>query len=181
MSEQAKAKLEAAHAAYGRFEWGDAYRLYQAAEEQGAALECEDVERLAYSAVLDGTLPIEDMERCFKAYEEAGRPHDAARIATDIARMYGGRLDFASSMGWTRRAERLLEDQPEGPGQAREKTHDGIVPPNRVDCEPRTREKKQLVRHFGEWIAGEVQLTEVHCQQPSSDETNPRRLAPAAT
>jgi class 3 adenylate cyclase len=107
--------LRAGRAAFDQHAWQEAFDLLSLADAQGE-LSGRDLELLVAAAfftprpdVIEGL-----RERAFKAHLDAGDPARAAYIALQIGREAGweGRSSIASA--WIRRAERLLESEPEG-------------------------------------------------------------------
>jgi len=107
--------------------WRDAFALYREAESEGAVLDVEDVERMAAAAWLVGEEATELMGRACDGYEKEDRPHDAARVALDLADYHGMMMEFGRAMGWGRQANRLLESAPEGSGHGRLEVMHGLM------------------------------------------------------
>ncbi|HEX2152493.1 MAG TPA: adenylate/guanylate cyclase domain-containing protein [Acidimicrobiia bacterium] len=107
--------LSEAHRALADHAWPEALRLLQEADRE-KPLSGPDLEKLAEAAFFNGqgNLVIEAKERAFKADLAAGDRARAAALAVDLCReyLYTGRGSIGSA--WLRRAERLLEDEPEG-------------------------------------------------------------------
>lgn len=57
---------------------------------------------------------IEALQRAYAAYIDAGKPARAAYVALSLAREYGVKLASSVAAGWFKRAQRLLESEPEG-------------------------------------------------------------------
>lgn len=115
MSELAEG-LEAARAALADRRWRDGYDLLKAADE-AERLGPEDLELLAWSAYFTDEIVrvVPLLERAYAAYVAAGDSERAAFVAVQLAHEYGSvRLQQAVGNGWLARAERLLEDLPEG-------------------------------------------------------------------
>ena len=96
--------------------WREGYDLLAAAAESGE-LPPEDLELLAWSAYLTDevvqVVPI--LERAYAGYVAAGNKARAALVAVQLAHEYRSvRLQRAIGNGWLARADRLLEDEPEG-------------------------------------------------------------------
>lgn len=94
--------------------WQEAVDLLSAADED-CALSGDDLDALA-----DGLLwtqrPLDALavrQRAHDAFLEQGKVADAAAIAVTLAIWYGARLRFSIAGGWYRRAQRLLEHEPE--------------------------------------------------------------------
>jgi class 3 adenylate cyclase len=106
--------LEAGRDAYGRWAWQDAYRLLKEADE-ASGLSADDLEALAKSAWWVGRSgeSISLFERAYAAHTVAGDRSRAAHIALTLRREYLGKLAGSVAQGWLRRAEELLEGQPD--------------------------------------------------------------------
>jgi DNA-binding CsgD family transcriptional regulator len=102
---------KAGREAFDRRAWKEAYTWLRAADEQ-AALDPQDLQRLAIAAFLTGRDA--DCEaaltRAFPAFLGQGDPVQAARTAFWLAFMHGNAGDFARASGWTSRATRLLDE-----------------------------------------------------------------------
>lgn len=100
--------------ALDRRAWTDAFELLSQADAK-QPLSGADLEVLAEAAFFSarGDARVEIKERAFKAYLEEGDPVRAAYQALDVAgeHMLRGRVSIASA--WARRAEPLLDGQPE--------------------------------------------------------------------
>ena len=110
----AESPLEAGREAIARYEWAKGYELLQAAAEEHP-LEAEDLAALAEAAWWTARLDecIEARERAFSAYVEAGEPGPASRIAMALAKDHFAKGVSAIGTAWAKRAERLLEGEPE--------------------------------------------------------------------
>ena len=106
--------LAAARAAMQRHDWQEAFDRFNEADAD-AGLSGQDLDALSTVAFFVGRVDIviEAKERAFRVFQDAGDPIRAAAVALDLERehYYKGRPSIAA--GWRRRAERLLEDQPE--------------------------------------------------------------------
>lgn len=113
MSEPADA-LSAARDALARRSWSDAYDLFVAADG-GQALAGEDLEAFAETAFFaaKGDARVTLKERAYKAHLEAGDHVRAAYNALDAAVEHLLRGHTSIGSAWARRAEPLLEEQPE--------------------------------------------------------------------
>jgi class 3 adenylate cyclase len=100
--------------AYARHDWPAAFAALSRADEQHG-LSGPDLEMLAdaafFAARADARLAI--LERAFKAYLADGNHVRAAFVALDLANNLGLRRKMSLASAWTRRAERLLDGQPE--------------------------------------------------------------------
>jgi LuxR family transcriptional regulator, maltose regulon positive regulatory protein len=104
-------RLAAGDAALARGAWKEARALFDDALAHGAGPEALEGMGLASFFMTDGDAAIETRERAYAAYRDAGRPVDAARIATALAWDYRAfRGAPAVSDGWLARARRLLQD-----------------------------------------------------------------------
>jgi class 3 adenylate cyclase len=115
MAEQAQLKrVEAGREAIDRHDWGVAYDLLSEADAV-AALEPVDLERLAdaawWTAHLDESIAAR--ERAYSGRIAAGEPLSAAGDALTLAHDYAQKAADAIATAWMRRAERLLENEPE--------------------------------------------------------------------
>lgn len=107
-------QLSRARDAMSRHAWREALDLLaeaDAADDLGP----EDLEALGEAAWWMGRLDlaIEARERAYAAYRKSGDAVAAARAALRLCRDHGMRGDAAMHTGWFRRAERVLEGQPE--------------------------------------------------------------------
>jgi class 3 adenylate cyclase len=107
--------LEIGRGAFARHAWQEAFEALSAAEAEhplpGADLESLS-EAAFFSAHADNE--VEAKERAFKAYVAEGNQLRAAYVAVDLARRSSqiGKPSIASA--WAKRAERLVDGQPEG-------------------------------------------------------------------
>jgi class 3 adenylate cyclase len=103
--------LDAGRAAAARGAYAEAYELLSAAEGLGGG----DLEQLAEAAYWTGRLDraIETREQAYTAHLTAGAKAEAVRVALRVAADYFGKGTLNISTGWTAKAERLLEGQPE--------------------------------------------------------------------
>jgi class 3 adenylate cyclase len=106
--------LAAARAALQRHDWQEAFDRFNEADAEGG-LSGPDLDALSTAAFFVGRVDvvIDAKERAFHVFQEAGDPIRAAAVALDLERehYYKGRPSIAA--GWRRRAEKLLEGQPE--------------------------------------------------------------------
>ena len=107
--------LARAQAALERHAWTEAFDAFGQADAPGA-LSGDDLEAYAVSAffVAQAMQGVEIKERAFRAHVAAGNGARAAVVAIDLAREYWHMGRDSISAGWQRRAERLLETEPEG-------------------------------------------------------------------
>ena len=106
--------LEVARGAATANRWPVALEKFGAADRE-AALSASDLETLGSAAWWMGQLgqAIAARERAFSAYMADGNPTRAAGMALALATDYGHRLEQSIASGWVRRAQRLLEKEPE--------------------------------------------------------------------
>jgi DNA-binding CsgD family transcriptional regulator/tetratricopeptide (TPR) repeat protein len=99
-----------ARSAYERRAWGDAYEALSQASVEGP-LGADEVERLAWSAVLSGHdgASLEALERLHQLRLDAGEPLRAARAAIWLAMRLTSLGENARAGGWLARAQRLVE------------------------------------------------------------------------
>jgi class 3 adenylate cyclase len=104
----------AAREALDRHAWDEAFDLLNRADREGT-LSGPDLEALAEAAwfAAHADLGLEAKERAFTAYRAADDPIRAAYLALDLSRQYRLRAKPSISSAWLRRAERLLDGQPE--------------------------------------------------------------------
>lgn len=96
--------------------WREGYALLSAAASD-SELAPEDLELLAWSSYLTDEVAqvVSFLERAFAGYLAAGNNARAAHVAVQLAHEYGSvRLQKAVGSGWLARAQRLLENEPEG-------------------------------------------------------------------
>ena len=91
--------------------WADASRLFEAADRE-AALQPEDLERLATAAYLMGREDASEAvwERAHRAFLERGDPEGAARSAFRLAVELQLRGAMAPASGWFARAQHILDE-----------------------------------------------------------------------
>jgi len=96
--------------AYERRAWGDAYDAFAEASVAGA-LDADDVERFAWSAVLSGhdDASLEALERLHQLRLDAGEVLRAARAAFWLALRLTALGEFARASGWLVRVQRLID------------------------------------------------------------------------
>lgn len=106
-ADDARAKWRAA---YAEGAWRDAYDALARASERGS-LEAEDVERLAWSAMLSGhyTESLDAFERLHQVRLDAGENLLAARAAFWLGLRLTSFGEYARASGWLARAQRLIE------------------------------------------------------------------------
>jgi len=101
-------------AAYDRADWQEAYRaLHTLADE--LELSPEEMEMLAPSAMWIGEFEesVQTREKTYAMYAKSGRNAAAARVALDLVADYMQKSAGAVARGWHRRADRLLQNEPE--------------------------------------------------------------------
>ena len=106
--------LLAGREALRRHAWQEAFDRLSEADRAGD-LAGADLEALAVSAFFtaQADLEIETKERAFKAYQGETNELRAAYLALDLSKQNGYRGRTSIAGAWLRRAERLLENQPE--------------------------------------------------------------------
>jgi class 3 adenylate cyclase len=106
--------VQAGREALGRHDWHRAYELLGKADREGG-LGPEDLEALAEAAWWAGKPGdcIDARERAFAAYNGQGDRRRAAMMAMLLRQDYAHNLDSAVSAAWHKRAEQLLEGEPE--------------------------------------------------------------------
>lgn len=109
------AQLETARAAVGRAAWSTAFDLLSTLDAV-SPLAAEDLTGLAEAAWWTGRLSVCIMarERAYAGFARDGRVVDAARIGIDLCRDHFAKGDASIGMAWLDRADRLLQDAPEG-------------------------------------------------------------------
>ena len=107
--------LREGRAALQRHAWTEAFDLLTSADRE-TRLSGIDLEALAEAAFFAAHADVlaEIRQRAFKAYLDAGEPVRAAYQALVLGREYGYEGKTSISSAWIRRAERLLEQEPEG-------------------------------------------------------------------
>ncbi|HMB68066.1 MAG TPA: protein kinase, partial [bacterium] len=110
----APVETSAARAAFDRCEWQEAYDLLHAAGTQ-RELSAAELELLASCAVWlsEAKEATQARERAHAAYAKAGQNASAARVALLLVADRLVRGEGAVAGGWLKRAERLLENEPE--------------------------------------------------------------------
>ncbi len=101
-------------AAYDRADWQEAYRaLHALADERG--LSPEELEMLATCAIWVDEFEesVQTREKAYAMYAKSGRNVAAARVALDLVHDYIEKSAGAVAGGWRKRAERLLQNEPE--------------------------------------------------------------------
>src|SRR4030095_16907537 len=104
--------LERGRECYDRHEWGDAYQALLSAD-QAAALQADDLERLATAAYLTGRdLEFQRVqERLHRVHVETQDPERAARCAFWLAFTFLLRGEMGQSNAWIARGQRLVENR----------------------------------------------------------------------
>jgi class 3 adenylate cyclase len=106
--------LEAGREAFARHAWQAAFDLLWQADAE-SALSGPDLEILAEAAFFatKANQRIEVLERAFRSYEATGDRLRAAYIGLDLAQNLILRSKVSLGSAWIRRAEQLLDGQPE--------------------------------------------------------------------
>ena len=114
MSQVVKDTLEAGREAFRRNAWEEAFHLLSQADGSGQ-LAAEDLEMLGQAAwwIARPEESVRARERAHTAYLEAGNGPRAALMALLLSHDYMQRLSPSISAGWFRKAERILENEPE--------------------------------------------------------------------
>jgi class 3 adenylate cyclase len=107
-------ELASARSALDRHAWDEAYERFNRADHQ-AVLSGADLEALASAAFFTGHAEAETEaeERAFKAYQAEGNEIRAGYLALQLGRVYAYKGKLSIAAAWVRRAERLLDGQPE--------------------------------------------------------------------
>ena len=115
---KAETSCEEAREAFSRHAWREAFDLFTASDASGA-LEPHDLESLAEAAWFTGRFDesIEARERAHEAYLAAGNRRRAAFVAIRLFFDHFMKLTPSVAAGWSARAVRLLETEPECPEQ----------------------------------------------------------------
>ncbi|MBA2643735.1 MAG: LuxR family transcriptional regulator, partial [Actinobacteria bacterium] len=105
--------VERGREAAARGAWREAYDLLVATDS--AELSPEDLELIGEATSWTGPTEhcIEVRERAYSAYLARGDRRSAARLALDLVRDHGFARATSVAAGWYKRAERLLEEEPE--------------------------------------------------------------------
>ncbi len=114
MSQVVQDSLEAGRDAFRRNAWEEAFRLFKDAERSGT-LGAEDLEMLGQSAWWIGRPEdaIDARERAHTAYMAGGNRPRAALMALQLGMDYFQKLSHSISSGWFRKAEQILEEEPQ--------------------------------------------------------------------
>ncbi len=96
--------------AYAQRAWDDAYRAFSQAAAEGA-LDADDVEQLAWSAILSGhdESALEAFERLHQLRLDAGESLPAARAAFWLGLRLTSLGETARASGWLMRAQRIVD------------------------------------------------------------------------
>ncbi len=107
-------ELDDAREAIERHDWKEAFEILGAADER-SPLPPEWLERYAESAWWNGRLDacIDARERSYAAFLAADEPRSAAVVALRIAHNYESKLSPTQESAWNKRAESLLDREPE--------------------------------------------------------------------
>jgi serine/threonine protein kinase len=101
-------------AAFDRGDWERVYQALQATREE-RELTPEELEMLGTSAIWlsETEESIQAFEKAYVAYSKQGQNISAARVALELVSWYLEKNSGTVAGGWQKRAERLLQDQPE--------------------------------------------------------------------
>jgi class 3 adenylate cyclase len=104
----------AGHEALARHAWQEAFELLSRADREGR-LSGSDLEALAEASFFAARadMEVQVKERAFKAHLDEGDRLRAAYVALNVAQRYGFEGKHSIASAWTRRAERILQDQDE--------------------------------------------------------------------
>jgi DNA-binding SARP family transcriptional activator/Tfp pilus assembly protein PilF len=110
--------LARARDAVARHAWGEAHDLLATADA-AADLSPEDLELLAAATFWSGPTQrcVDAHARAYSGYMDDDDRRGAARVAVQLALEYATRGSASVAAGWLKRAERLLEAEPECPEQ----------------------------------------------------------------
>ena len=109
---EATSTLQAARDALGRHSWGDAFELFSEATSELTAADLEGLAEAAWwTARLDDCIAAR--ERAYELYVSGGEPRRAAYAAIGLAKDSFARGESTIGLAWFRRAETLLEGEPE--------------------------------------------------------------------
>ncbi|MCH7836726.1 MAG: LuxR family transcriptional regulator, partial [Chloroflexi bacterium] len=108
--------LQEGRDAFERHAWQEALELLTAVDAS-EDLSPEDLERLADAAFWTGRTDecIEALERAYAGFTEAGNARGAASVAINLAFHHFAKLAPSVAAGWSSRAMRLLETEPDCP------------------------------------------------------------------
>ncbi len=111
--------IDAARRSFSRHEWQEALTAF-GEQDRANALEPADLVQYAAAAWWSGDIDTatDALERAYGGFELAGQPAEAAVVAVRLARIALSALRPSVMGGWIARAERLLQDQPEGGAHA---------------------------------------------------------------
>lgn len=114
--ERAAKALSRGREAVKCYDWSDAFASFGEADAAGA-LSPEDLEALSESAWWCSRIDdhVNALERAYTLYMEQGNPRRAAVLCVLLAESSFHRLASSVASGWLRRAERLLDAEPESP------------------------------------------------------------------
>jgi class 3 adenylate cyclase len=106
--------LEAGREAIRRHAWADAFDHLTVADARGN-LSAEDLSSLSQAAWWTGRMDaaIDAAERAYSAHLDGGDARAAAMAAIDLAHNYHGKGRDLLAAGWLKRAERILDTEPE--------------------------------------------------------------------
>ena len=139
--------------AAARGSWREAYDFLAAADP--AELAPEDLELIGEATSWTGPTErcIEARERAFSAYLENGDRRSAARLAQALVRDYHMTQAGSVAAGWSKRAERLLEEVPECPEHGHLARRLGLAASARGDYEEAGRQlgrALEIAQRFGD-------------------------------
>lgn len=111
--------IEMGRKAFERRAWSDAVSAFNEVDQE-EPLSPHDLELLADAAWWSGhpDESVDALERAYAGYVDAGSPGEAASVAVLLAYLGARRQAFSIVAGWTARAQRLLENEPESAAHA---------------------------------------------------------------
>jgi len=128
ISANAEKLVAAGQEAMERTDWAEARNCYEQALKIKETAEIQECLGNAAWWLDDAEITFESREKAFHLYRGEGNSRAAARVAISIAYDYFSfRGEYALSNGWSRRANRLLENLQEAPEHGWIKAWDGNV------------------------------------------------------
>jgi tetratricopeptide (TPR) repeat protein len=145
--------LERGRSAAARGAWREAYDVLAAVDS--AELSPEDLELIGEATSWTGPTEqcIEVRERAFSAYVESGDRRSAARLALALVRDHSFARATSVAAGWSKRAERLLAEEPECREHGYLARSQGLAAAARGDAAAagqRLRRALELAQRFGD-------------------------------
>ncbi len=145
--------IERGREAAARGSWREAHDLLVNADP--GELSPEDLELIGEATSWTGPTErcIEARERAFRAYDARGDRRSAARLAFALVRDYNFAHARSVAAGWAKRAERLLEDEPECPEHGYLARRWGVAADARGDsreAQEHLRRALEIAQKFGD-------------------------------